>query len=260
MFWIPAAMAAPPTVDLAVGVHPQVRDDRLYSPLRQTGLGAGGEAGVSLDSLTGHHRFVLGFSHVTLRSGPDWTYTTDDGETAERSGSPMNQLDLRWAWGVPVATRPEGFTFRLGGTVATTVEAGSWVYGPGSTFGYLAVFGLGPGAHLQAPTRQGTVAVELWSPLGAWVSRQALALNDDDYMQAISSHGIGDVFRLIGNGGFVNVGSYRSAHLRTAWTLPVGERLSPRLAARLDLVSASDPRPLLAWHTGVETGITWGPR
>lgn len=251
------ARAAEHDLDLVGGVAPVVRTDLLLSPLRYTGVmpavglmwtGTGERAST---------RVAVDLALGGLRSGPDWTWTRDDGsgETVETGPTGSTLVDLRVGHGRRVLDRT--WSLEVGGSFTTHLEQHYYPYAFTSVSNYLGTLSLSPWVEASVdPGKRHHLAFEGWVPLLTWVARSPYAVHDDEYLwHNRDTNPLAIAARYIGAGQLSSPLNYQSAHLRTTWSIDLSKHLGLLVAGRLDAVHLTEPSPLAELQLGVNAGL-----
>jgi hypothetical protein len=127
------------------------------------------------------------------------------------------------------------------------VQAANFVYGRISSFGYYSAFGLGVfGRKEVSLSEKGKLSATLQFPIVTWLARSPYLVNDDEFIENISSHsGLKSFMAFIGDGGLVTWNKLQTFDLEVGYKYRLNEKFELGIAYLLEFSHANDPRNFL---------------
>lgn len=174
------------------------------------------------------------------------------GDTFETEKHYFTQAELRLSRELLRKPIREKIYWGLDAGFTGTVQAYSFLTARFGTFNYTALFSAEPVIWAEAASDKGKrLRASLSLPLISWVARSPYLLNDDEFIQNISSHsGFSTFFAYLGDGSLRTFNSLQRATLGLQATMPLSERWSLSADYRLDFLHLSKPAPLFSYfHT-----------
>ena len=164
----------------------------------------------------------------------------------------FNLVDLDYQFGKKFKETKQA-TITAGGLFSTDIQATSYVYGRISSFGYFAAFGLGIFGNYERPINEKSkLAATLKLPLIAWVARSPYLVNDDEFIENISSHsGFKTFMEYIGDGEIVTWNKMQTLDLELKYEYEYNERWNFGAGYLFELIHMSQPRNLLSFRNSL---------
>jgi hypothetical protein len=143
--------------------------------------------------------------------------------------------------------------FTYGGLFSSDIQAMNYVYGRVSSFGYHATFGAGIFGNLNfSAGERSNLSFGFQLPVVFWYARSPYLVNDDNYIENISSHsGLKSFIAFISDGSLVTVNKIKNFDLMAGYTYHLKERWGIGTCYTFELVHANSPRNLLSFRNSI---------
>jgi hypothetical protein len=150
-------------------------------------------------------------------------------------------------------------TITAGGLFATDIHAMNYVYGRVSNFGYVASFGLGVfGTYERLIKVKSKLAATLKLPLVAWLARSPYLVNDDEFIENISSHsGFKTFTAYVGDGQLATWNKIQTLDLELKYESDLSERWELGAAYLFEFIHSSQYRNLLSFRHSLNFSATF---
>lgn len=161
-------------------------------------------------------------------------------------------IDLDYTFGKEIK-KTKRCTTMAGAMLASDVQILNYEYGRSSAFGYYANFGLG-GFFIKeyVLTEKSRILGRFALPLINWLSRSPYLVNDDEFIENISSHSNAKIFfAFIGDGKFVTVNKFQTCELEAKYTYQLNRRWDVGIRYLLEFIHSKEPRSLLSYRNSV---------
>ncbi len=164
----------------------------------------------------------------------------------------FNIIDLDYQFGKNIK-ETKNATITAGGLFSTDIQAMNYVYGRISSFGYLAALGLGAFGTYERPINEkNKLSATLKLPLFAWLARSPYLVNDDEFIENISSHsGFKTFMAYLGDGQMATWNKMQTFDLELKYEYDLSERWEFGAAYLLEFIHMSQPRNLLSFHNSL---------
>ena len=227
------------------------RQDLVFSPFAHNDFSL-------LNTGVSYTRNAKLFQKVNLRfAGFDPMLTgpyefTVHGElfTAYPHSFSLIDLDYRIGKGI---TESQKSVFSAGGLYSTDIQALNYAYGRIGSFGYYSAFSLGAfGTYGRQVTERGHLEATLQLPLIAWLARSPYLVNDDEFIENISSHsGFKTFMAFVGDGEMVTWNKMQTLDLELIYAFSLNERWGLSAAYQFEFIHVSRPRTLLSFRNSL---------
>ncbi|WP_026969503.1 hypothetical protein [Algoriphagus terrigena] len=177
---------------------------------------------------------------------------TFHGEPETAYPHSFNFIDLDYQFGKQVKGIQNG-NLKVGGLFSTDIQATSYVYGRISSFGYYAAIGLGVFGTYEIPINEKSrLSTTLKLPLFAWLARSPYLVNDDEFIENISSHsGFKTFMAYLGDGQLATWNKVQTLDFELKYEYDLSERWGIGAAYLFELIHMSQPRNLLSFRNSL---------
>ncbi len=174
---------------------------------------------------------------------------TIHGDTNTAYPHSFSLIDLDYQLGKSIKETPHAVT-TVGGLFSTDIQALNYAYGRIGSFGYYAAFGLGVfGKYGRTINEKSQVSATLQFPLVAWLARSPYLVNDDAFIENISSHdGFKTLMAFIGDGQLVTWNKMQTLDLALKYEYQLSERWGLGAAYLFEFIHVPQPRNLLSFR------------
>lgn len=183
---------------------------------------------------------------------------TFNGDTFTADPHSFTLVDLNYQFGKKVKESQHS-SLTVGGLYSTDIHAMTYVYGIFSHFGYTAAFGLGGfSKYERIINEKSKLAATLNLPLFAWISRSPYLVNDDDFIENISSHsGFKTFFAYLGDGEMATFNKIQTFDLELKYEYDFNERWDFGAAYLFEFIHISQPRNLLSFRNSLNVSASF---
>jgi hypothetical protein len=239
------------TVTLNLGSTYIMRQDLIFSPLVHSDLSF---VNVGLN----YSREAKLFQKASLRFGnfnamvsTPYDFIIDD-ETNTAYPHSFNFIDLDYLIGKRIIDSNKS-TITIGGLLVGDIQAMNYVYGRVSSFGYYSMLGLGMfGRHQYRINEKSKFTTTLQLPMVAWLARSPYLVNDDEFIENISSHsGFKTFIEFIGDGQMATWSNMQTLDLEVKYEFSLSERWELGTAYQFEFIHVSHPRSLLSFRNSL---------
>lgn len=159
----------------------------------------------------------------------------------------LNFVDLDYLIGKKRVNNSR-FSSTKGLLLSTNIQALNYEYGRISSFGYLATIGLGVfGTYDYDLNERNRLSVSLQLPLVFWMARSPFLVNDDEFIENISSHSALNTFAaFLEDGKPVTLNTLQQFDLSLKYAFKVNERWGVGTSYWLEFIHTKEPRGLLS--------------
>lgn len=181
-----------------------------------------------------------------------------EGEEEIANPHYLTFIDLDYLFGKEKKLN-ERSSFTYGGMFATKVQVLNYVYGRISSFGYFASFGLGGfGQYRHQIGEKGTVTARLQLPLFSWVARSPYLVNDDEFIDNISSHsGVKTFLAFIGDGNLATWNRIQYFDFDFGYDFKLNPKWTLGANYWFEFIHFSNPRPLTSFRNSLQLQATY---
>lgn len=204
-----------------------------------------------------HHAASISFSTHSPILVPSYEFTDDStGDPRYTLPHSFNFLALEYALGVPLLEDHSG-RIVVGGSLPQEIDITSYTYSVSGVFGYSATFSL-------AAWMQGSLAlgerVELTGtlriPVVGWLARSPYLVNDDEYIENISSNRTLPTFAaFIADGSLASFGRVQRADLSLLARYSLRDRWTATAELRYGFARVAVPLQLLSYKAQLLAGM-----
>ncbi len=150
-------------------------------------------------------------------------------------------------------------TLAAGVLFSSDIQSMNYIFGRISSFGYFATFGLGVfGSCERQITSESRIAATVKMPLVYWLARSPYLVNDDAFIENISSHsGLQTFADLIGDGQLANPGNMQMFDFELKYIYHPGGRWDLGMGYLLEYIHMSEPRYLLSLQNSINITVSF---
>lgn len=183
---------------------------------------------------------------------------TNYGEPEMAYPHNFNFIDLDYLIGKNLK-ETEKSTLTAGALFTANVQAMNYVYGRFSNFGYFSSFSLGVFARENFTiNKKSYLTATIQLPLVAWLARSPYLVNDDEFIENISSHsGFKSFMAFIGDGELVSWGKLQSFDLEAKYSYKLNNKWELGAAYMFEFIHASQPQNLLSFRNSLNLSVNF---
>lgn len=161
-------------------------------------------------------------------------------------------IDLDYQFGKPLHAIQDG-QLTLGGHFFTDIQVMNYAYGRISNFGYFASIGVGIfGTYKVRINEKGSIQSTLRLPLLAWLARSPYLVNDDEFIDNISSHsGVKTFMALLGDGQLASWNKIQKVDFEVKYAFDLNTRWGFGAGYLFEVIHVSQPRKLLSFRNSL---------
>jgi hypothetical protein len=180
------------------------------------------------------------------------------GETEEASTHHFTMIDLDYLIGKKFRETDKS-TITAGGLFSADIQSMNYVYGRISSFGYYSAFSLGIfGRGKVLLNEKSSLSATIHLPLVAWLARSPYLVNDDEFIENISSHSSFNSFlAFIGDGELVTWNRLQAVDLEIKYTYRLSDRWELGAAYWFEFIHAGQPRNLLSYRNSLNLSVIY---
>lgn len=177
---------------------------------------------------------------------------TVHGEPEHAYPHTFTMVDLDYMMGKQIK-QINKYTFTAGGLFNADVQAMNYVYGRISSLGYYAAFGLGVfGKTDYALNKKSKLSAVLKLPLVVWLARSPYLVNDDQFIENISSHsGFNSFMAFIQDGKLATWNRVQTFDVQLKYTYSLSSKWELGAAYLFEFIHSSRPRNLLSYRNSL---------
>jgi hypothetical protein len=196
------------------------------------------------------NKFKIRYSSFTPSLVNSYEFIVD-GEQKTAESHYFTFIDLDYQIGKKQISG--NFALTYGGLFSSDIQALNFVYGRVSSFGYHATFGAGVfGNFNYSPGDRSKLSVGFQLPLVFWHARSPYLVNDDNYIENISSHsGFKSFIAFIGDGNLVTLNKVQSFDLEAKYTYDLKKGWGIGASYMFEFIHASASRNLLSFRNSI---------
>lgn len=238
----PAAHAQQHRLGIELGGTHLIRQDLIFSPnihksTSPLHIGLSWEKG-------DHSALLLRFSVLSASASAAFDFS-HQGETQRSAPHSFLFGDLAYRKGWAFVDRPE-IRILAGFQVGAKIQSLNYQYGRIGSFGYYFQSGVGP--FLQASYRwkeRNSLTVRASQSALAWIARSPYLVNDDEFIENISSHHtLTMLAELVADGELKNLFHYKDIEAEVNYRRSLSRRWDTGIAYRFGYINVENPRPL----------------
>lgn len=147
----------------------------------------------------------------------------------------------------------------VGGMFNTNTESLNYVYGRIGSFGYFSTLNLGAFGKLDYSfSEKNGISFLLKLPFVAWLARSPYLVNDDEFIENISSHsGTKTFLAFLKDGKLATWNSVQQVDAEVKYRFNLNPKWGIGIAGTYEFLHASQPRPLNSHRTSVNISATF---
>lgn len=243
------------SLSLNVGLTYIARQDLIFSPLIHRDVSV---LNLGMD----YTRQANLFQKVSLRYGnfdpmvaKPYTFTVY-GEPQNAYPHSFNLIDLSYLIGDKIKDAEKAI-FYAGGLLTMDVQALNYVYGRISSFGYYSMSGLGVfGRYQYQINEKSQISTTLQLPIVGWQARSPYLVNDDEFIDNISSHsGIKTFIAMVGDGELVTWDRWQAFDMDIRYMYHINEKWQMGFVYLFEFVHSNQPRNLLSYRHSLNYSV-----
>lgn len=239
------------TLTLQAGMSHIARQDLIFSPFIHRDI-SWMNVGFSYERNTKlFHRLAIRYGgfNPTLSSTYEFS---KNGEKETAYPHSFTMIDIDYIVGKSIKNNSKASTI-IGGAFSTDIQALNYVYGRISSFGYYSALGIGFFVRQNfdiSPKHRLSAGIQI--PLVAWYARSPYLVNDDEFIENISSHsGLKSFLSFIGDGKVVTLNRLQSVDFQLGYKYYFNEKWHLGAEYMMEFIHASQPRNLLSYRQSV---------
>jgi hypothetical protein len=239
------------TLTFKIGPGYIARQDLIFSPFIHTDFSL---INIGLE----YTRQSSLFQQFSLRFGSFSPMVTDPydysefGEKKTAYPHSFNLVDFDYLIGTLIKkSQNSGLT--AGGMFSTDIQALNYVSGRISSFGYYSAIGLGVfGRNRFDINEKGWLTATLKIPIAVWLARSPYLVNDDEFIENISSHSDLKTFKeFIADGRLATWNRVQMFDVEIKYTHVLNDKWHLGAAYQFDFIHSGRPRNLLSYRSSV---------
>lgn len=178
---------------------------------------------------------------------------TEYGELQMAYPHNFNLVDLDYLLGKKI-DKTEKSTLTVGGIFSTNIQAMNYVYGRFSNFGYFSTLSLGAFAQDKFTINEKSyLTTTLQLPFVSWLSRSPYLVNDDTFIENISSHsGLKTFMAYLGDGQLVTWNKLQTFDLEIKYTYSLNKKLELGAGYTFEFIHVNLPRNILSFRNALQ--------
>jgi len=244
------------SLSLGLGLGQNSRQDLIFSPFVHHEFSLlNGTINYSI-----HGRFFqqvkIGIATFDPMLKEPYNYS-EDGEVKTAAPHYLLYLDLDYLLGKKI--KKTGKTdLTVGGMLGTNTQSLNYVYGRIGYFGYFSAINLGMFGQFGIPTQNGNgVFFKLQLPFVSWLARSPYLVNDDEFIENISSHsGIKTFFAFLKDGKPATWNTVQQVDAEVKYLFSLTSKWGMGISGAYEFTRASQPRLLNSHRTSVNVSAT----
>lgn len=238
-------------LSLNLGMSYIARQDLIFSPFIHSNFSFSNIGIVYIRESKLYQKVGLRYGNFNPMVSHPYDFT-HHGETKTASSHIFNMIDLDYLIGKRVKNFGKS-TLNAGGLFSMDVQVLNYVYGRIGNFGYYSSLGLGGFMrHQYRINEQSNITTTFQFPIVAWLARSPYLVNDDEFIENISSHSeFKTFFAFIGNGQFNTWNRLQSYDLDINYTYTLNEKWQLGASYLFEFIHSSQPRNLLSYRHSI---------
>lgn len=237
-------------VELNAGIGFIARQDRIFSPMihKDMSVANAGIAFIAEGRL--YHNISLRFSSFNPVTAEPFDYY-EDGELKSAAPHSFILVNLSYNGGKTWQTGKGELSAGL--LLSADVQALNYVYGRISSFGYFSAIGPGVFAKYSRQTgEKGRISASLNLPVISLYSRSPYLVNDDEFIENISSHsGLKTFIAFLADGEWVTWNRLQHFNAGIKYEHDLSDKWGIGTSWMFDFIHASAPRKLLSFRNTI---------
>lgn len=174
------------------------------------------------------------------------------GESNTAYPHSFNFINLDYQLGKQVK-RIQNQTLIIGGLFSSDIQIMNYGYGRISSFGYFTASGLGIfGTYSRSVAEKSQLEATLKLPLFVWLARSPYLVNDDEFIDNVSSHsGFKTFVAFLGDGQMAALDKIQTLDLEVKYRYDLNKRWGLEAAYLFEFVHVRQPKNLLSFRNSV---------
>lgn len=239
------------SISLNVGFGGIARQDLIFSPNIHRDISA---INFGLEYSRGGKFYQNGsvrFASFSPIQVSPYEYTLN-GEKKLSGSHLFSLIDIDYNFGKEILKR-EKSTTTIGLLFTTDIQMLNYVYGRIGSFGYYSIFGLGPFVNRDYQLNEKHyLSAYAGFPILSWLSRSPYLVNDDEFIENISSHSdVDSFFAFIGDGNLRTLNKLQVFDLRARYLYKINNRWDLGLGYIFEFLRVEDPRNLISFRNSM---------
>lgn len=175
-----------------------------------------------------------------------------DGEKKIASQHSFTLIDLDYSFGKKINQTGKSNTI-VGALFSTDVQMLNYEYGRIGSFGYYSTFGMGGFISKDYQINEkGRFYARFALPLLNWLSRSPYLVNDDEFIENISSHsGAKTFFAFIGDGKLTTLNKLQTFDLEAKYIYQLNNKWEIGAGYLFEFIHSKEPRSLLSFQNSL---------
>jgi hypothetical protein len=176
------------------------------------------------------------------------------GESESAYPHTINFFDLNYQWGKP----GKHDKFVIGGYFFTDIQVMNYAYGRITNFGYFATLGIGLfGTYNVQISKHSKLIPTLRLPIFAWLARSPYLVNDDEFIDNISSHsGFKTFTAFLGDGQLTSWNNAQQLDFELNYSYSINNRWRVGAGYLFEFIHVSSSRNLLSFRNSLNFSTT----
>lgn len=236
------------TLSFNVGAGYITRQDLIFSPVIHTDLSLMNLGLQYTREATLFQKVSLNYSNFNPMVSGMYEFT-EYGEPERAYPHSFNMVDLDYLIGKKLQAS-ERSNLTAGILFTMDIQAMNYVYGKFSNFGYYSAFSLGVfGRKALVINEKSNVSATIQIPLMSWLSRSPYLVNDDEFIENISTHsGLESFGRFVGDGQLVTWNRLQTLNLEVKYVYAISEKWALGAAYVFEFIHSDKPENLLSFR------------
>ena len=200
------------------------------------------------------HKVGLRYANFTPSVASGFVFY-EDGEEKISEPHYLTFISLDYLIGKKIISGKARLT--VGAILMADIQALNYVYGRFSNFGYYASSAVGAfGKYDYAISDKSTLTITMKFPVVSWYARSPYLVNDDEFIENISSHSSLKTFMsFLGDGDLVSWNNLQYFDIEADYTFDLSERWGIGAAYLFEFIHTSTPRTLLSFRNSVNLSV-----
>ncbi len=230
------------------------RQDQIFSPFNHTDWSLV-NTGIRYETRNKVHQWIdLGVGSYDPILTPSYSFD-DDKQTHPHSFMLVN---LTYSLGKPIPSANASCQWTTGGFIENDIQPSTYNYGYAGSFGYFASIGLGAWARYAYDlNKRNSLALTAQLPLIVLLARSPYLVNDDEFIENISSHnGLKTFFAFLGDGEIQTLNRMQQFELHFTYTHSLNDHWKLGFWYEFHALHARMPLPLIQFRNVVNFSAT----
>ena len=237
--------------NLSIGAGHITRQDLVFSPFAHNDF-TPINIGLEYTRMANFHQNLkLRFASFDPMLTSPYEYILD-GEKKVASQHFFTLIDLDYSFGKRINQTGKSNT-TVGALFSTDVQMLNYEYGRIGSFGYYSTFGLGGFISKDYQiNHKSHISGRFALPLLNWLSRSPYLVNDDEFIENISSHsGAKTFFAFIGDGKLTTLNKLQTFDLEAKYTYQLHKKWELGASYLFEFIHSKEPRSLLSYRNSL---------